>query len=177
MGGNHSCAKEIVNFLNQEGISESVFLKWSGKGAHVHVHERAFSEDLLKKVNPLDAAYGVVEYVNRKLSKKYVEIAERYQTRELNVENEMDLQRVFTCPLSFHRSLNRVAVCFSASTINNFVPQWTDLKYYHHWKGWDQFEAGEADRLAEKAFRTVGAYPLKTQTQTSEPTGVYYKVA
>jgi hypothetical protein len=97
--------------------------------------------------------------------------------RELSVENEMDLQRVFTCPLSFHRSLNRVAVCFSASTINNFVPQWTDLKYYHHWKGWDQFEAGEADRLAEKAFRTVGAYPLKTQTQTSEPTGVYYKVA
>ena len=164
-------AKEIVNFLNQEGASESVFLKWSGKGAHVHVHERAFSEDLLKKVNPLDAAYAVVEYVNRKLSRKYVEIAERYQARELSVENEMDFQRVFTCPLSLHRSLNRVVVCFSASTINDFVPQWTDLEHYHHWKGWDHFEAGEADRLAEKAFRTVGAYPLKTQTKTSEPTG------
>lgn len=164
-------AKEIVDFLNQEGVSESVFLKWSGKGAHVHVHERAFSETLLKKVNPLDAAYAVVEYVNRKLGRKYVEIAQRYQARELSVENEMDLQRVFTCPLSLHRSLNRVAVCFSASTINNFVPQWTDLEHYHHWKGWDQFKAGEADRLAEKAFRTVSAYPLKTQTQTSEPTG------
>jgi len=164
-------AKEIVDFLNQEGVSESVFLKWSGKGAHVHIHERAFSEDLLKKVNPLDAAYAVVEYVNRRLSRKYVEIAQRYQTREFSVENEMDLQRVFTCPLSLHRNLNRVAVCFSAPTINNFVPQWTDLEHYHHWKGWDKFEAGEADRLAEKAYRTVGAYPLKTQTKTPEPTG------
>jgi len=164
-------AKEIVDFLNQEGISESVFLKWSGKGAHVHIHERAFSENLLKKVNPLDAAYAVVEYVNRKLGKKYAEIAKHHQTRELSVENEMDLQRVFTCPLSLHRSLNCVAVCFSASTINDFVPQWTDLEHYHHWKGWDKFEASEADRLAEKAYRTVGAYPFKTQGKASEPTG------
>jgi len=149
-------AKEIVDFLNQEGVSESVFLKWSGKGAHVHIHERAFSGDLLKKVNPLDAAYAVVEHVNRKLGRKYVEIAERYQARELSVENEMDLQRVFTCPLSLHRSLNRVAVCFSASTINDFAPKWTELERYHHWKGWNRFETGEVDRLAEKAYRTVG---------------------
>jgi len=164
-------AKEIVDFLNREGVSESVFLKWSGKGVHVHIHERALSQDLLKKVNPLDAAYAVVEYVNRKLNRKYVEIAERHQARELNVENEMDLQRVFTCPLSLHRSLNRVAVCFSAFTINDFIPQWTDIEHYRHWKGWDQFEIGEADKLAEKAYRTVGAYPLKTQTKTSERTG------
>jgi len=164
-------AKEIVDFLNQEGVSESVFLKWSGKGVHVHIHERAFSEDLLKNVNPLDAAYAVVEYVNRKLGRKYVEIAHRYQAQELSGENEMDLQRVFTCPLSLHRSLNRVAVCFSTSAINDFVPQWTDLEHYRHWKGWDQFKAGEADRLAKKAHRTVGAYALKTQTKTLESKG------
>jgi len=145
-------AKEIVNFLNQEGVSESVFLKWSGKGIHVHIHEKAFSEVQQKKVNPLDTAYAVVEYVNRKLGRRYGEIAERYQAQELSVENEMDLQRVFTCPLSLHRSLNRVAVCFSTSAINNFVPQWTDLEHYRHWKGWDRFEAGEADRLAEKSY-------------------------
>jgi len=161
-------AKEIVNFLNQEGVSESVFLKWSGKGAHVHIHEKAFSEDMLKKVNPLDAAYAVVEYVNRKLGKKYFEITEHYKAQELSVENEMDLQRVFTCPLSLHRSLNRVAVCFSASAMKDFVLEWTDLEHYHHWKGWDKFEAGEADRLAEKASRTVGTYPFKTRTKTSE---------
>jgi len=161
-------AKEITNFLNQEGVSESVFLKWSGKGIHVHIHEKAFSEDLLKKLNPLDAAYAVVEYVNRKLAKKHVEIAEHYQARELSVENEMDLQRVFTCPLSLHRSLNSVSVCFSTSTINDFVPEWTNLELYHHWKGWDQFEAGEADKLANKAYRTVGTYAPKTKTKTFE---------
>jgi len=162
-------AKEIVDFLSQEGVSESVFLKWSGKGVHVHIHEKAFSQDLLKKVNPLDAAHAVVEYANRKLGKKYAEIAQRYQAQELSVENEMDLQRVFTCPLSLHRSLNRVAVCFSASTINDFVPQWTELEHYHHWRGWDQFKPGEADKLAEKACRTIGTYALKARTKTSKP--------
>jgi len=137
----------------------------------VHIHERAFSEDLSEKISPLDAAYAVVEYVNRKLGRKFVEIAERYEAQELSVENEMDLQRVFTCPLSLHRSLNRVAVCFSTSIVKDFVPQWTDIEHYHHWKGWDHFEAGEADKLAQKAYRTVGAYPLKTQTKTSEPKG------
>jgi len=170
-GATIAVAKEIVDFLNQEGVSESVFLKWSGKGVHVHIHERAFSEDLSKKVKPLDAAYAVVEYVNRKLGRKYVEIAERYEAQELSVENEMDLQRVFTCPLSLHRSLNRVAVCFSTSTIKDFVPQWTDLKHYRHWKGWDHFEAGEADRLTEKAHRTISTHPHKTQNKTSETKG------
>jgi len=161
-------AKEIVDFLNKEGVSESVFLKWSGKGAHVHIHEKAPSDELLKKVNPLDAAYAVVEYVNRRLAGKYKEIAQRYGAGELSVENEMDLQRVITCPLSLHRSLNCVAVCFSTSTINDFVPQWTDILDYRHWKGWDKFEAGEADKLIEKAYQTVGAYPLKTQTKNPE---------
>lgn len=164
-------AKEIVNFLNQEGVSESVFLKWSGKGVHVHIHEKAFSQDLFKKVNPLDAAYAVVEYVNRKLGRKYVGIATHYQAKELTVENEMDLQRVFTCPLSLHRSLNRVTVCFSASTINDFVLQWTDLEHYRHWKDWDKFGAAEADKLAEKAYRMVGVYLHKTQSKTPETKG------
>jgi len=166
-----AAAKAIVDFLNQEGASESVFLKWSGKGVHVHIHEKAFSEDMLKKVNPLDAAHALVEYVNRKLRSKYVEIAEHYQAKELSVENEMDLQRVFTCPLSLHRSLHRVAVCFSTSTINDFVPQWTAPEHFRHWKGWDRFEIGEADKLAKKACRTVGAYALKAQIKNVEPKG------
>jgi len=160
--------KEIVNFLAREGVSESVFLKWSGKGAHVHIHEKAFSEALIRKVNPLDAAYAVVEYVNRKLLKKYVEIARRYKAPGLNVENEMDLQRVFTCPLSLHRSLNSVAVCFSVATLNDFVPEWVDPDHCRHWKGWNLFRAAEADRLCERAHRIVGAYPLKAQIKSPE---------
>jgi len=77
-------AKEIVDFLNQEGVSESVFLKWSGKGAHVHIHEKAFSEDLLKKVNPLDFAYAVVEYVNRRLIERLASTPSRLRPKLLS---------------------------------------------------------------------------------------------
>lgn len=114
-------AKEIVNFLGNAGASKSVFLKWSGKGAHIHIHHRAFSTELLRRINPLDAAYAIVEYVNGQLRSRYMEIAERYQATKLKVENEMDLQRVFTSPLSLHRSLNLAAVCFSLDMIDHLL--------------------------------------------------------
>ena len=156
-----AAAKEIVNFLSSEGVSESVFLNWSGNGAHVHIHHRAFSTELLRKINPLDAAYAVVEYVIGKLRPRYVEIAEKHEARKLSIENEMDLQRVFTCPLSLHRSLNLAAVCFSPNMISEFTPEWASVERYRHWNKWDTFEIGEADHLAEKAYQVVGAYPLR----------------
>jgi len=159
-------AKEIVDFLSNEGVSKSVFLKWSGNGVHVHIHQRAFSTGLHQRINPLDAAYAIVEYVNGKLRSRYMEIAERYQATKLKVENEMDLQRVFTCPLSLHRSLNFVAVCFPPDIIDHFTPEWASADGYRHWKGWDRYESGEADPLAERAHRIVGAYPLR---KTSKP--------
>lgn len=107
-----AAAEEIINLLEDENISKSVFLKWSGNGAHVHIHHKAFSPELLRKINPLDAAYAIVEYVNSKLHSRYLEIAKGYGARELKVENEMDIQRVFTCPLSLHRSRNLMAVVF-----------------------------------------------------------------
>jgi len=163
-----AAAKEIVNFLKKERVSESVFLKWSGKGAHVHIHHRAFSTNVLRGINPLDAAYAIVEYVNAKLRSNYIEIAAKHNARELSIENEIDLQRVFTCPLSLHRSLNFVAVCFSPDMLDNFSPDWIELGRYRHWKEWDRFEEGEADDLAKKAYQTVGAYPMKTLSKTSE---------
>jgi len=62
-------AKEIVAFLNDRGVEKSVFLKWSGNGCHIHVHEEAFSEDLLKKHHPLDLAYKM-ESETESLSEK-----------------------------------------------------------------------------------------------------------
>ena len=154
-------SKEIVNFLDKEGVSKSVFLKWSGNGAHVHIHEKAFSPELLRKINPLDIAYAIVEYVNSKLRSQYLEIAEQYGAKELKIENEMDPQRVFTCPLSLHRGLDIVAVCFSPDTVDSFYLDWVSVERYRHWTGWDKFETGEADSLAQKAYQAVGAYPLR----------------
>jgi len=155
-------AKEIMSFLDREGVSKSVWFKWSGMGAHVHLHPRAFSSKLLQKIAPLDAAYAIVEYVNTKLSSKFAEIAKAFEARELNIENEMDLQRVFTCPLSLHRSLNKVAVCVSPDEIDKFIPEWTRVDGYRHWKGWDQHDVGEADALAEKAHKFAGSYTMKS---------------
>ncbi len=90
-----------------------------------------------------------------------MEIAERFQAAELKVENEMDLQRVFTCPLSLHRRLNLVAVCFPPEMVERFTPEWASAERYRHWKGWDRFEPGEADHLAEIAHQAIGGYPLR----------------
>ena len=161
-------AKEIVTLLESERVRESVFIKWSGRGAHVHIHQSSFSTGLLRRINPLDAAYAIVEYVNTKLRSKYVEIAAKHDTRELSVENEMDLQRVFTCPLSLHRSLNLVAVCFPPDVLDDFNPDWASLGRYRHWKDWDRFREAEVDDLAKKAYQAVGAYPIRTLSKTPE---------
>jgi len=95
-------AKMITNFLLDEGVSKSVFVKWSGKGAHVHLHHQSLSSDLREKIAPLDAAYATVEYVNRKLAETFADITEEQNAPDLRVDNEIDLQRVFTCPLSLH---------------------------------------------------------------------------
>lgn len=156
-----AAAGEIVDFLSDEGVSKSAFIKWSGNGAHIHIHHRAFSTELLLRINPLDAAYAIVEYVNGKLRSRYMEIAERFQAAELKVENEMDVQRIFTCPLSLHRRLNLVAVCFPPEMVERFTPEWASAERYRHWKGWDRFEPGEADHLAEIAHQAVGGYLLR----------------
>ncbi len=155
-------AKEISKLLQEEGVSRSAFLKWSGQGAHVHIHHKAFSQTLLRKIAPLDVAYSVVEYVNRTLKPRFTEIADKHGSQELIVENETDIQRVFTCPLSLHRSLDSVAVCIAPASVEEFNPDWTKLNSFRHWSGWGQFEVGEGDALAAKAYRLLGGYATKT---------------
>ena len=164
-------AEEIVNLLEEENVSKSVFLKWSGNGVHVHIHHKAFSAELLRKINPLDAAYAIVEYVNSKLRSRYLEIAKRYGAQELKVENEMDPQRVFTCPLSLHRSQNLVAVCLPPDMVSDFNPEWASSEHYRHWSRWERFEKGESDQLAKKGRRTVGPYPLRGVPRPTERRG------
>jgi hypothetical protein len=154
-------AKEIMRLLREEGLSRSVFLKWSGNGAHVHVHQKAFSASLLRRISPLDGSYAVVEYVNRVLRPRLAEVKLKHEALELTVENEIDVQRVFTCPLSLHRSLNCVAVCVSPASIDDFTLDWTRVSDFRHWKEWDHYEEGEGDSLAEIAYHSAGGYEMK----------------
>ena len=143
-------AEEVVDVLRDEGVSKSVYVKWSGRGAHVHVNPRAFSREVVEKIGPLNLSYSVTQYVVDRLK----------PLEGVEVENKIDIQRVFTCPLSIHRSLNRVAVCLRPEHLQEFHITWTSLQGYRHDPdSWRIYRESEGDRLAEKAFLNVGPYP------------------
>ncbi len=149
-------AAVIAEILEEEGVAESVYLKWSGRGIHVHLHENAFSGDLRAKVNPLDLAYATVEYVRVKAEKRLSTTLPR--PGSLKIENEMDIKRVFTVPMSLHRILDRACVCFKPEDIPNFTLDWVNPDNPKHNMEWRKHVEGEADNLGAKAFKQVGGY-------------------
>ena len=175
-------ASEIITErLDREGVSRSVYLKWSGRGIHIHIHEGAFSHDVLKDRNPLDVAFSVVEYILRRTRDQLIRLVERApQTMErpLRVENKMDIKRVFTSPLSLHRQLDLCCVCFKQDDIHNFSPEWAEVDNFRHDPSWKRYEEGEGDMLAVKALDEIGGYdgwpemPRRTGRRVSiAPTG------
>ena len=152
-------AETIIGALERYGVTRSVFAKWSGRGMHVHVHQGAISPELFARHGPLDVAYAIVEYVLLKVEGRVRAIRERYGAGSLKVENKMDPQRVFTCPLTLHRELDMVAVCIRPDELADFTPEWAKPGDFKHWTGWDSYEPGEADELAFKALEVVGPYP------------------
>ncbi len=160
-------AEIIVDFLRDMGIEESLYIKWSGEGCHIHVHEKALSEEASSKFNPFDVAYAVVEYVILKTSPLLAELTSR--SPNLKVENLMDPQRVFTCPLSLHRALDVVCVCIAPSALRDFNPSWINPTTFKHYDYWKSFREGELDQLAEKALAVVGPYPARRRKTRKHP--------
>ena len=153
-------ARVIVDELEKEGIVKSVYLKWSGRGVHVQLHERAFSKDILSKYHPLDIAYSIVEYIIKKSMNRILEIARESESTErpLKVENEIDLKRVFTAPLSLHKTLDYAVVCFKPEELEDFTPEWAKPEVLKHSPDWRKYVEGEADELAVKAMAEIGGY-------------------
>ncbi len=153
-------AELITNFLKEEGVHKSVFLKWSGRGVHVHIHEKAFSKETISSHNPLDIAYSVVEYVNRVLYDELKEKITKFEAENhpINVENKIDLKRVFTSPLSLHREVGFCCVCFKPEKIHKFKIDWAKPQTFKHDQNWRTYEEGEADELAVKALKEIGGY-------------------
>ncbi|RLF04997.1 MAG: hypothetical protein DRJ60_06265 [Thermoprotei archaeon] len=146
----------IVNELERLGLVKSVFVKWSGEGAHVHVHEKCFSNDVLSKHNPLDIAYSLVEYVLDRFKEKLVDVVPR--SSELKVEKEIDLKRVFTAPLALHRRRDLCCVCFKPEVIDSFEVEWANPQSFKHDERWRDYVEGEGDEAALKAIEAVGGY-------------------
>jgi hypothetical protein len=148
--------REIVNFLNGEGLRNSVFIIWSGNGAHVHIHPLSIS----KKVNPLDIAWSITEFVRLKLESKVEEIRRKYNAEKLILANEIMPRRVFTAPLCFHRKLDVVTVPILPEDLDDFDISWTSPGNFKFSRGWNRFSEGEADALAERAYESIGGYPI-----------------
>jgi len=153
-------ARAVVDELERLGVVKSVFLKWSGRGVHVHLNPLAFSRELLRKIHPADIAYSIVEYVKLRVESRIHELSKRYEARGLRVENKIDLQRVFTAPLSLHRLLDFCCICFTPDDIDSFELSWALPKEYRHDRRWKtRYVEGEADHLAKRAYEVVGGMP------------------
>lgn len=150
-------ARAVVDVLEKHGVVESVWLKWSGRGMHVHVHEAALTIDFLRKHGVLDATWSAVQYVTLKVKERVLDVNLRYGS-SVKVENLMDPQRVFTAPLSLHRQLDAACVALKPEDLDSFEPEWADPSNPRHSGAWRRFVEGEAELLAETAIREVGGY-------------------
>jgi len=148
--------REIVNFLNEEGIKNSVFIIWSGNGAHVHIHPLSISLD----VNPLDIAWSITEYVRLKLESRVEEIRRKYNVEKLILANEIMPRRVFTAPLCFHRKLDVITVPILPEDLDDFDISWTSPGNFKFSRDWNKFSRGEADALAKRTYESIGGYPI-----------------
>jgi len=155
--------RELVDVIEGLGIVRSLYIKFSGRGFHIHIHEKSISEDIRSKYHPLDIAYSVVEYILRNGLKRISPIINESKNidRPLKVENKIDVQRVFTVPLSFHRLVNYVNICFKPDEVDEFDLSWADPSSLHHNRNWRLYSEGEADSLALEALKEVGGYIVK----------------
>nr|MDO8100654.1 hypothetical protein [Candidatus Njordarchaeota archaeon] len=152
-------ARLIVEFLEDNGIKKSVFVKWSGNGAHVHLNPSAFSDGTFKKLGSLNISFATVQFVIVSLKPRFRELIGSTGSKELSVENKIDPKRVFTAPLSLHRNLFRACVCMLPQKLGDFDLSWTDPVSFEHDPNWSKSVRGEADDLAELAFGKIGPCP------------------
>ncbi len=111
-------AKQIGEFLRSKGVEP--WIKFSGRGFHVHVNERCYNWDEVE--DPFEVARRIVRYVASKALKE----------SEAKVEILVDRARVTTSPLSLHRELDLVAVAMTLDELDEFEISWADPKGFRH---------------------------------------------
>ncbi len=149
-------AKAIVEELERIGVEKSVYVLWSGRGAHVRVHELSLSRE---KRN-LDYAWALSEYIRLRIEAKVADIRAKHEALNLKVENQLKPRSLFTVPLSLHRKIDRVAICMKPDQLDDFDLSWSQPGSFIHNTEWDVYKVGEADQAAEKSLKIVGGYPI-----------------
>ncbi|MEM0027500.1 MAG: hypothetical protein QXT53_05835 [Ignisphaera sp.] len=148
-------AKIIVDFITSRyGQLKSLYIVWSGEGAHVRLHERAIPPEIFDTYSPVDVAYAIVEYVLENVKDKISELAQR-SGGKVKVENLVDPKRVFTAPLSIHRKHDLVAVVIDAKNMDSFDISWASIRNFKTDDSWKYFSPGEAEALVRDAIKIL----------------------
>ncbi len=138
-------AKLIGEFLRDHGVEP--WIKFSGKGFHVHVNEKCYDWSSVK--DPFSVALTLERYVVHSLRKEI----ENLELMGLKVEVLVDSARVTTAPLSLHRELDRVAVAMSLDDLDRFELSWASPdSYVHNREVWRTCK-GNLSSLIEKALK------------------------
>ena len=146
-------AKRIGLFLRRSGVEP--WIKFSGKGFHVHVNEGCFDWKAVE--NPFEIARKVEAYVVHKLRRELEDL----ELSGLKVEMLVDPARVTTAPLSLHRELDRVAVAMRLDGLDQFDVSWADPNNpKHDADSWRMCE-GSLEALIEEALRWSPPRPSK----------------
>ncbi len=141
-------AEKISNFLEKKGVKP--WVKFSGKGFHVHVNEKCY--DWSKEERPFEVALKVEEYVASKLKLD--------QVSGVKVELLVDRARVTTAPLSLHRELDRAAIAMKPEALSDFQISWADPRSpKHDPEAWRTCE-GSLEELVKEALSWKKPLPL-----------------
>ena len=152
-------ARVLVEWLEERGVVESVYLLWSGAGMHLRIHEDALQG---AEAHPVDAAFALAEYM---LESNQAALLDTIRSCGglVKIENLVAPKRVFTAPLSLHRRLDRVAVALRPSALPSFHPDWSlPENPRHDPEAWRRAKPGEAAELAREALRRIGRLRKRT---------------
>ncbi|ARM77048.1 hypothetical protein B6F84_03725 [Acidianus manzaensis] len=142
-------AEVVISALEKEKIEKSVYLLWSGEGIHVRINENSIPKDY----DPLTASHAIVQYILNKV-KDQIEILSEASGNVLKIDELIDTKRIFTAPLSFHKELDYVAICFSPNKLDKFTLDWAKPdNFVHEEKIYEKFEENEASELLTKAIQ------------------------
>ena len=148
-------AKTIIDFMETRyGVIKSLYVVWSGEGAHVRLHEKAIPPELYETYSPIDVAYAIVEHVLSNVKSKLAEVFQRFGNK-VKVENIVDPKRVFTVPLAIHRKHDLVAVVIDPKHIDSFDISWASIKNFKTDDSWKYFSPGEAENLVKDAIKIL----------------------
>jgi len=154
----------LAEWLSNRIGPENVYLLWSGAGVHVRIPWQALAGATHegRSLDPVAAAYLVAEYALRS-NKARLDAVTRESGWNIKIENIVGRKRLFTAPLSLHKTLDLAAVAFTPEQAPDFHLDWARPEAYkHNPQAWRRARRGAATPLVRQALKELGGLPERT---------------